>query len=140
MATLDDELAEHLAGGVPYRRTAELTGTSLATVYRRMQDDQFRNRVALIRDERVALVRRALVAGSTAAVRTLIDVATDTAAPHAARVRAAEAILSRSGHPPRAEVEQVSPEDARAMLLQRLLEVRDAHRAETVEGEVVDDD
>lgn len=75
------------------------------------------------------------------AIATLARTMADPAAPHAARIRAAENVLDRAGVPRR--VEATEADIAKAVLLERLLAMRDqtppAPEHDTVPGEVVPD-
>lgn len=75
------------------------------------------------------------------AIATLARELTNSKARPIERVRAAEAILDRAGYGKQMEV---TGEEAREMLLQRMLQLRDQIRAEEaardIEGEVIDGD
>lgn len=71
------------------------------------------------------------------AISTLASVMQSKSAKDADRLRAAEAILDRAGHPRASRVEgTVSVTDAREMLLERIMDMRARHPAEAAPAEL----
>lgn len=88
----DDQLIALLAGGATNADAAKSAGISERTVYRRMQDPAFRQRVT---EARASLIERAvaqLAASASQAVSTLTDLL-GFEYPPAQRVSAARSIL-----------------------------------------------
>jgi hypothetical protein len=88
----DEVLVTALACGATVEGAARKAGLSVRTVYRRLADPDFQER---LRQERAELVRRAtglLTAASLESVRTLVDLQ-GAALPPAARLGAARAVI-----------------------------------------------
>jgi hypothetical protein len=88
----EDVLVTALACGATVEGAARKAGLSVRTVYRRLADPEFQER---LRQERAELARRAaglLTAASLESVRTLVELQ-GTALPPAARLGAARAII-----------------------------------------------
>lgn len=92
-STPDDVMAAVLATGKTYKDTAERCGVSEATVYRRMCDPAFRQRVAAHRRHAVGVALNQIAAAVSDAVATLHLIAADQEAEPAVRVRASDLII-----------------------------------------------
>jgi AcrR family transcriptional regulator len=81
-----------LACGATVEAAANKAGLSQATVYRRLQDPEFKARLQEVRSDMVKRTAGTLTAASTEAVKTLLSLQ-QTAVPHAVRLGAAKAVL-----------------------------------------------
>lgn len=66
----------------------------------------------------------------TPAIATFARVLTDPNAKNADKIKASEAILDRAGHPRTTRAERISGEDAKQILFEKLLALRNASRGE----------
>ncbi len=88
----DEPLLLALACGSTVEVAAERAGLSPRTVYRRLEDPQFRRRLADYRSELVKRSSAALTAAAMEAVKTLLALM-DRVIPHATRLGAARSVL-----------------------------------------------
>ena len=88
----DDRLLTLLACGVTVEAAAQQAGVGVATVYRRLKDPVFRQRLQRVRTDFVQRTAGTLTAASTEAVRTLLELL-KPAAPPPVRLGAAKAVL-----------------------------------------------
>ena len=88
----DDALLLALACGASVDQAARQCGLSARTVYRRLEDPDFRRRLQKLRGDMMQRTAGTLTAAATEAVRTLLDLL-KPAAPHSSRLGAAKAVL-----------------------------------------------
>jgi hypothetical protein len=88
----DQVLILALACGATVEAAAHQAGVSPATVYRRLQDPEFRKRLQQLRADMVQRTAGALTAAGAESVRTLLALQKETAPP-AVRLGAARAVL-----------------------------------------------
>jgi hypothetical protein len=93
----DGPLILALACGVSVEQAARQTKVSERSVYRRLQDPEFRRQLHLIRDDMVQRSAGMLTAAALEAVRTLLSLQSATTPP-AVRLGAARAILEIGMH------------------------------------------
>lgn len=91
--TRDTALILSLAAGSTPTDAAAKTGLSRRTVYRRLDDPAFRDRVQSERDNLVSSMLGRLADASLIATETLRSVAADEEAPLSARISSSKAIL-----------------------------------------------
>lgn len=84
-----------LVSGQTITQVAVAAGVSRETIYKWLQRPDFTKALTGSTDAAVELLSRRLVGISTQALDALEDVLTDTAAPHSAKIRAAEIVLAR---------------------------------------------
>jgi hypothetical protein len=89
---IDEKLLMALACGASVEAAARTVGVSDRTVYRRLTDAAFRQKLQDLRADMVQRTSGALTAAATEAVRTLLDLQ-KPAAPPPVRLGAAKAIL-----------------------------------------------
>ena len=77
----DDKLLLALACGASAEAAAQQAGVSVHTVYRRLEDAQFRARLRKLRADIVQRTAGALTAASTESVRTLLELQWNTNPP-----------------------------------------------------------
>jgi predicted ArsR family transcriptional regulator len=93
------------AAGMPHAQIARLTGTSLRTVQRYSADPEVKETLEALNQQAQATTVQALAAAREVAIGALLAVmGSDDASPDA-RVKAAVAILDRSGHGPTTRTE-----------------------------------
>jgi len=92
------------AAGIPHAQIARLTGTSLRTVQRYATEPEVQETLEALHAEAQASTVQALAAAREVAVGALLDVLSNSSSPDA-RVKAAVAILDRSGHGPTSKQE-----------------------------------
>jgi hypothetical protein len=88
----DEPLLVALACGATVQAAAQKVGLSLATVYRRLQEAGFKQRLQELRADMVQRTAGMLTAAAGEAVKTLLALQKDTT-PAAVRLGAARAIL-----------------------------------------------
>jgi hypothetical protein len=88
----EDALLLALAVGATVENAARQCGLSERTVYRRLGEPEFRQRLQQLRTDMIQRTAGALTAAATEAVRTLLELQ-KTGAPPAARLGAARSIL-----------------------------------------------
>ena len=88
----DDVLVAALAGGATVAKAAELAGVAPRTVWRRLQDDAFHQRLDTARQQTIQAAVDMLGKAASAATMTLIDLL-QSKHPPSARLGAARAIL-----------------------------------------------
>src|SRR6516225_5495454 len=89
---IDEKLLMALACGATVEAAARTVVVSVRTVYRRLTDPAFRQKLQDLRADMVQRTSGALTAAATEAVRTLLDLQ-KPAAPPPVRLGAAKAIL-----------------------------------------------
>jgi hypothetical protein len=89
---MEDALLLALACGATVEAAARQCGLSERTVYRRLHEADFRERLQALRADMVQRTAGALTAAATEAVRTLLDLQ-KPASPAAVRLGAARAVL-----------------------------------------------
>lgn len=124
----DPELVRLLARGLSYAEAGETLGMSKATVYRRMCDPNFRRAVDRARSAVANDTVRSLAELVDRAVGVYAHVMDDPTASWADKLRAANSVLDRTGHHRGAEI---TTEDARELLLARLMEAASDEEART---------
>jgi hypothetical protein len=92
---VDDALILALACGTPVEAAALKAGVSERTVYRRMQDPQFRQRIKATRSDMVERAASILTAANMQAVKTLLSLQ-ETSVSEAVRLGASKAVLEYS--------------------------------------------
>jgi hypothetical protein len=92
---VDEELILALACGTPLEAAALKARVSERTVYRRMQDPQFRQRIKSTRAEMIERAASLLTAANLQAVKTLLSLQ-ETTVSEAVRLGASKAILEYS--------------------------------------------
>lgn len=90
---LDDTLLKALAIGATVESAARKAAVSERTVYRRLADPEFRQRLSRLRAEMVERTAGMLTGGGLGAVKTLVDLQQDAAVNAQVRRRAARDVL-----------------------------------------------
>lgn len=112
-----------LLAGATTTEVAAALGVHRSTVWRWLHEPDVVELMGQLRDELRTAVRARLEAAAVEAVAVLCRIMADDCAPHAARVRAAEAVLDRvDGGRAGLPVEAPDPNRALAVLLGRLCE------------------
>jgi hypothetical protein len=88
----DERLLLALACGATVESAARQAGISESTVYRRLVDDEFKQRLLAMRAEMVQRTACTLTAAGTEAVKALLGLL-QPATPHSTRLGAARAVL-----------------------------------------------
>jgi AcrR family transcriptional regulator len=90
----DEALLLALACGATKENAARKAGVSERTVYRRLKDRDFRQRLQALRTDMVQRAANVLTASSMEAVKTLLSLQ-DASVPNSVRLGAARAILEQ---------------------------------------------
>ena len=90
-----DQLVIALAGGLSVREAAQDTGVSLRTVYRHLQDEDFRSRVQSVRSTMFEQTLSTLASTGVTAAQTLRDLL--QAESESVRLGAARSVLELGG-------------------------------------------
>lgn len=124
----DLALAKLLSRGASYDEAGAVLGISKSSVYRRMADPLLRRQVDHERAVGVDDVLRALTSAGERAVRVLEQIMLDDGCPAMTRLKAASGLL---GHLSRWKGQEqlpltgITPEEARRILIERLMKMRD---------------
>jgi hypothetical protein len=89
----DQVLLVALACGATIEAASQKAGLSQATVYRRLQDPEFRKRIQQAQSDMVKRASGALTAAGMEAIKTLLSLLQSSSTPAAARLGAARAVL-----------------------------------------------
>jgi len=89
---IDQKLLLALACGASVESAARQVGVSESTVYRRLAEDEFKQRLLNLRADMVQRTAGTLTAAGTEAVKALLGLL-QPATPHATRLGAARAVL-----------------------------------------------
>ena len=89
---IDQKLLLALACGASVESAARQAGVSESTVYRRLAEDEFKQRLLNLRADMVQRTAGTLTAAGTEAVKALLGLL-QPATPHATRLGAARAVL-----------------------------------------------
>jgi hypothetical protein len=92
---VDVLLVPMLAAGRSREEVAQSAGVSVRTVYRRLTDPSFVERVDFAREELIALSTARLAAGALAAVETIVELL-QVGTPPAVRLGAARSLLEQA--------------------------------------------
>jgi type II secretory pathway component PulF len=82
-----------LACGATIEVAAQKAGLSQATVYRRLQDPEFKNRIQQAQSDMVKRASGTLTAAGMEAIKTLLSLLQSSSTPAAVRLGAARAVL-----------------------------------------------
>src|SRR5262245_16113183 len=104
-----------LACGATIEAAARAAGVNAATVYRRLKEPDFCQRVQQLRSDMVQRTSGVMIAASTEAVKTLINLMKPDV-PAAVRLGAAKAVIELS-----MRIREVSELDTRMLALETLL-------------------
>lgn len=136
------ELARLLARGLTYTEAGEALGMSKHSVFRRMRDPKMREAVDRARSVGVDGLLVRSVAEAEKSLAYLASVRDDEEQPTPTRIRAAGLILTRQRLGQPEPEEAMRPEDAREILVRRLLAIRDDRRlaaaAPSIRAEIID--
>jgi hypothetical protein len=91
----DETLILALACGTPVEQAAAKAGLSVRSVYRRLKESGFKQRIQVVKAETMERAGSMLTAASMQAVKTLLTLQ-EGSVPHAVRLGAARAILDAS--------------------------------------------
>ena len=89
----DQVLLVALACGATIEAAAQKAGLSQATVYRRLQDPEFKKRIQQTQSDMVKRASGTLTAAGMEAIKTLLALLQSSATPAAVRLSAARAVL-----------------------------------------------
>lgn len=138
------ELARLLARGLSYAEAGEVLGLSKHSVFRRMRDPKMREAVDRARSIGVDGLLVRSVAEAEKSLAYLASVRDDEEQPTPTRIRAASLILTRQRLGQAEPEEAMRPDEARRVLVQKLLAMQADKaleakpRAEIIDAEVVD--
>jgi hypothetical protein len=130
---IDRAVVKLVAAGVTYDEAARTLNVSRSTIARRMAEPGAKEAVEDMREATIDHVVRDLTTAAPTAIHVLARACVDPAEPTPVRVRAAEAILNQLAKwrdpsepvaPPR-----MTDQEARALLVARLIKLRDEHLA-----------
>jgi len=93
----DQMLLVALACGATIEGAAQKAGLSQATVYRRLRDPEFKNRIQQAQSDMVKRASGTLTAAGMEAIKTLLGLLQSSSTPASVRLGAARAVLELGG-------------------------------------------
>jgi transposase len=93
----DQLLLVALACGATIEAAAQKAGLSQATVYRRLRDPEFKNRIQQAQSDMVKRASGTLTAAGMEAIKTLLGLLQSSTTPASVRLGAARAVLELGG-------------------------------------------